>query len=130
MACIWRDWSFLLKSFSKPQVHEYFYQEKIFIKESTHKCVWNYLMYVLQNCFNFPCLKDIFPVHAKLLQINISLEPLNFYLCFHSAQENEVRLIHGIYILPTQLKQQSRFRGEEKGGIIWDFSQGKLSNNN
>lgn len=47
----------------------------------------------------FRCLKDIFPVHAKLLQINISLEPLNFYLCFHSAQENKGGLIHRI--LPT-----------------------------
>lgn len=56
-------------------------------------------------------------MYAKLLQINISLELLNFYLCFHSAQENKVGLIYRIYILPRQLKQQSRFRGEEKGGL-------------
>lgn len=103
---IWRDWRFLLNSYSKPDictlVHGCLYLEKIFITESTRKWVWNSLTRVLQNDFHFPFLRAIFTVHAKLLQINISLEPLHFYLCFHSAQENEVRLTHIIYILPSK----------------------------
>lgn len=108
---------------------------KTFVKESRHKWGWQSLTYALQNNFHFPFLKAVFTVHAKLLQANISLKPLNIFFLL-SLFLRKWNLPHIIYTLqynlhsPKQIilspylsRAAKQISSEGKEENIWGFIQ-------